>query len=262
MALPNKSLRPRFNPKMIAGLRLWLDATDSSTVTTVSGNVSEWKDKSGRGRTFSQTTANNRPALASNVFGSLSAIQFDGANDSLSSTGDSGAFVSPCSFFAVCKKSTNAADGGIFCHDLAPNAVWQSYDNLDLWCMTTNSNGAAIRVLGGQGASLFPGVGAESATLNSFIVSLVVSGANNSGALRNRTAGTTDTDTDYLFSATPATNGCSVGVISACNGGAISYFHNMNGYIAEIVAYSRALAAAEQDIISRYFANKYGLTLA
>lgn len=263
MGMSPRLLRPRatggFSPKNISGLQLWLDATDSSTVTTVSGNVSEWRDKSGLGRSFAQTTANNRPALEANVFGSLSALKFDGANDSLASIGNSGAFVSPCSFFAVCKKPTAAADGGIFCHDLAANATWQSYDNSNLWCITTNSNGAAIRVLGAQGASLYPGVGAEAATLNSFIMSLVVSGANNSGVLRNRTAGLTDTDTDYLFAASPATNGCAVGVISACNGGAIVYFHNMNGYIAEIVAYSRVLSATEQTSVSDYLAKKYAL---
>jgi hypothetical protein len=42
---------------------LWLDAADASTVTTVSGAVSQWNDKSGNGRTFSQSTVAARPTL-------------------------------------------------------------------------------------------------------------------------------------------------------------------------------------------------------
>ena len=42
---------------------LWLDAADASTITTVSGAVSQWNDKSGNGRTFSQSTVAARPTL-------------------------------------------------------------------------------------------------------------------------------------------------------------------------------------------------------
>jgi hypothetical protein len=40
---------------------LWLDAADASTVTTVSGLVSQWNDKSGNNRHFTQATPANRP---------------------------------------------------------------------------------------------------------------------------------------------------------------------------------------------------------
>jgi hypothetical protein len=61
-------LRPRaaastgFNPRSISGLALWLDAADSASVTLNSGNVSEWRDKSGNSRHFAQSTAANQPA--------------------------------------------------------------------------------------------------------------------------------------------------------------------------------------------------------
>lgn len=72
---------------------LWLDAADLSTITTVSGGVSEWRDKSGNARNATQSTAINRPTyesfdpntgLPSNAIGTgLPAISFDGTNDSL-----------------------------------------------------------------------------------------------------------------------------------------------------------------------------------
>lgn len=71
-----------WNPSMIS-TALWLDAADASTVTTVSGVVSEWRDKSGKNRHFTQETAANRPAYSATGFNGLPSITFDGTNDSI-----------------------------------------------------------------------------------------------------------------------------------------------------------------------------------
>jgi len=41
---------------------LWLDATDATTITEVSGDVSQWNDKSGNGNNVSQSVSTNRPS--------------------------------------------------------------------------------------------------------------------------------------------------------------------------------------------------------
>lgn len=64
---------------------LWLDASDSSTITTVSGAVSEWRDKSGNARHFGQSTASARPAYT--TASGYDVVQFDGTNDHLIRTG-------------------------------------------------------------------------------------------------------------------------------------------------------------------------------
>lgn len=56
---------------------LWLDADDSATVTVVSGDVSQWNDKSGNGRNATQTTAAKRPFLNSSGVNGKNSIQFD-----------------------------------------------------------------------------------------------------------------------------------------------------------------------------------------
>jgi hypothetical protein len=58
---------------------LWLDAADSGTITTVSGAVSQWNDKSGNARNAAQSTAGNRPALT--TVSGLQVLRFDGSND-------------------------------------------------------------------------------------------------------------------------------------------------------------------------------------
>lgn len=62
---------------------LWLDASDSATVTTVSGAVSEWRDKSGNNLHISQSVAANRPIYTSNALAGKPVLSFDGVNDTL-----------------------------------------------------------------------------------------------------------------------------------------------------------------------------------
>ena len=55
----------QWDPALIS-TALWLDAADTSTVTTVSGAVSQWNDKSGNGRHAAQSNAALRPSFSSN----------------------------------------------------------------------------------------------------------------------------------------------------------------------------------------------------
>lgn len=62
---------------------LWLDASDSSTITTVSDKVSEWRDKSGNGRDATQASASLRPLLVSDAYAGNPAIRGDGVATNL-----------------------------------------------------------------------------------------------------------------------------------------------------------------------------------
>lgn len=69
-----------FNPLVIPGCTLWLDAADQSTLTLSGSNVSQWNDKSVNGNHVSQATGSNQPTYSSN------GVLFDGVNDFLRST--------------------------------------------------------------------------------------------------------------------------------------------------------------------------------
>jgi hypothetical protein len=60
---------------------LWLDASDSTTLTTVSGSISEWRDKSGNSRNAVQSTDNYRPSTS--TLNNLTILTFDGINDNM-----------------------------------------------------------------------------------------------------------------------------------------------------------------------------------
>jgi hypothetical protein len=59
----------------------WYDYSDSSTLTLVSGAISQVNDKSGNARTGVQTTASKRPALQSSIQNGLDVARHDGAGD-------------------------------------------------------------------------------------------------------------------------------------------------------------------------------------
>lgn len=69
---------------------VWLDASDSSTITLSGSSVTQWNDKSGNGRNVSQGTGLNQPTLTTSVVSGLNEIDFDGTNDSLQLTNASG----------------------------------------------------------------------------------------------------------------------------------------------------------------------------
>jgi len=88
---------PTFNPLQFSSLALWLDASDSTTVTTSGSTVTAWNDKSGNGR---NTTIAGNPTLSSASLNRLNGIQFSGSSQSwtspsfaLSSTSQVSAFV-------------------------------------------------------------------------------------------------------------------------------------------------------------------------
>ncbi|NBX72812.1 MAG: hypothetical protein EBQ89_00760 [Alphaproteobacteria bacterium] len=86
MGMNNRLMRPvasGLNPKTIVGLSLWLDGSDSSTITLNGANVSEWRDKSGTGApAAAQSTAASQPAYNASGVNGRGTVDFD-ATESL-----------------------------------------------------------------------------------------------------------------------------------------------------------------------------------
>lgn len=60
---------------------LWLDAADVSTITSSSGRISQWSDKSGNNRHATQSTTAQQPKVTSNALNGLSVVEFDPASN-------------------------------------------------------------------------------------------------------------------------------------------------------------------------------------
>ena len=61
---------------------LWLDSSDPTVFSFVTG-VSEWRDKSSKGRNGTQATVANQPTVISGALNGLSLVRFDGVNDTI-----------------------------------------------------------------------------------------------------------------------------------------------------------------------------------
>lgn len=145
---------------------LWLDAADISTITTVSGGVSQWRDKSGNNWNASQSTAANRPtyeefssntALPSGAINTgLPAISFDGTNDFLElPTG----FLNGATVFSVAMLLRGGYVGNNTCIFGPTNTAGTGFEFIYF-------NGSFFRINGTQafGSGLYPTTGEFSIT--------------------------------------------------------------------------------------------------
>lgn len=92
-------------PKTINGLKIWLDANDTSTlfdnntggnvITTNGTSIGRWEDKSGNGKHALQNTAGVRPTFATNIQNRLNCIRFDGTKyfNSIDTSSSTSAFI-------------------------------------------------------------------------------------------------------------------------------------------------------------------------
>ena len=232
MAMNQKLLRPRasgFNPKQISGLALWLDsqAYNASTGT--------WSDKSGNARDFSQGTVGNRPIVSAVTQNGRAILEFDGSNDQLIHSSNF-LQVASCTLFAAFRRL-----GGPF------GGVISSAGNADRSpCIVTDGSVAYIRGFANASVSISPAI-------NSFNIT---SGTVTDGASVIFTNGTqidSDAESGTLDTSQSTT---SIGTFRQ----AAANF--LNGYIGEIIVYTRVLTALERRTVEGYLGKKWGITVA
>lgn len=68
-----------FSPSDIAGLALWVDASDGATILNTTGSVDTWLDKSSEGNDLT-ATGGVRPTTSIRTVNSLNALDFDGSD--------------------------------------------------------------------------------------------------------------------------------------------------------------------------------------
>jgi hypothetical protein len=246
MAMSPRLLRPLatgFNPKSLGTLALWLDGADRSRMfsddaaTTLSaddGQVAVYKEKA-NGYNLTQTTANNRPLVRSNIKNGRSVLEFDGSNDSLASPSlveDWAALTA----FAVFNMDTTGVIGRLFERG---QRIW-----------FRNSDALTFYYSGPSGWTTAAG----SVTNNNWFYTTL----NWTGA-----AAGTDSPQRVNGSASGSGSGANA-VVSVAN--EIAYIGNraagdrpMDGYIAEMLIFSQSLSSAAVAKVEGYLKTKWGL---
>ena len=131
------SIGVRWTPSAITTTQLWLDAADSSTITTVSDAVNQWNDKSGNSRNATQSTSTNRPLLTVSGLNGLNVISFDGVNDYFEV--NLGAISQPYMVFFCGRANGNTAGGSMSAPFIFDSKVGESTRTF----VTFNPNGTS-----------------------------------------------------------------------------------------------------------------------
>jgi len=247
-----------FNPTSIAGCQLWLDASDTATISLSGSAVTQWNDKSGNSRNFAQSTSGNRPLSGTRSQNSLNIIDFDGTDDRLvsSSAASTWTFLHNGTeytvFFAAVKDGDNYTD-------LLGNNGGASA-NIGVDFAEANSNRLNHFVARGVSGT---------AVLDNITGSGVVSGfhywsaqakpsdatASNRSAIRykNGSAVTNNSQTGAVNTSAPSfdlTVGDDKGNTTSLP---------FNGGLGEIIIYNSYLSAGDMTTVNSYLATKWGV---
>lgn len=246
MGMSGKLLRPsgRFTPKSIANIVHWWDASDAGTLTMDTG-VSQWRSKAGAQTVASQATGNNQPTTT--TINGRTALLFDGANDGLTFTGAARTDETWILAAAQVSDQTGSrailSDGG---NGDGINAVKGTVKILDTsWGSSTDGVGRIRSEAAANPATPFP----------ASIVSVVRSTAAGGFVYRNGTQQTSIVNGSTYFTTSGSVAIARIGFYSSATA-------QLNGWIGEIVCYSRALSAAERQKVERYMGLRWGITVA
>lgn len=213
------NLGASFAPTDIAGLQLWLDA---SQITGLGDGdpVATWPDESGNGNNATQPSSGARPTYQTNEINGLPIIRFDGVDDELS-------FIlttpQPFTMFFVAKEITPAASGyGI--------PAWRmGYDSASQLFLYGNT-GFALPCTRDTSPHLFGGKASAGNGQMYF----------DGGGL----GGTSPTDAAWS------------GTSYLCSNGAGGFYQ---WDMAEFIIYDSALSDVDRQAVENYLAAKYGL---
>lgn len=227
-----------FNPLSLSPA-LWLDASDTSTITA-SGSpakVSQWNDKSGNARNVTQATSAAQPTTGATTQNGLNVLSFDGGDNlSISASID----ISANYTIAIVGTPSTGTDDYLLqlyrsATPLAQSAIItkflsRSYESFN----DVLPSGTARFTLG-------------SSTLSGFNTLIVVrSGSAMSSLVNGSTSNSgTWTTSNYVWS--------SVWVGSAVNGN-----NSAASDIAEIIVFPSALTGADLTSVSNYLRTKWG----
>jgi hypothetical protein len=243
---PNKA---PFDIKSSSGLELWLDASDSSTISfSSSNNISQWNDKSGKGNNVSQTAARTPPTLINSYANGLSAINM----------GERGFFqnnsivigAAPYSIFAVAISNVDTND------------VWNMQ-----FLIGTPTNTLAMGIRGNGNFATFVGFKEDwqptFADWNDYNANTPSKTVKSLSLLGMTNEGTGNTLIPYFNGvAMDAKNGrasSQTGINIGCNFNTASQY--WNGIICEIIIFKRVVSTAERQAIEGYLTSKWGIKL-
>ena len=214
---------------------VWLDASDTSTITASSGFVSQWNDKSGNGYNVVQATGANQPTTGSATINGLNVLSFDGSNDRMQNLSVPSSS-RPHTYVIVAKETSSITVTKSLLN------TGSDTNGMALFLTGTSPN-RSIRVFYGAVAA-----GPNIPTTNVNICFVVMNGANSQIGFNSTISSVTTTGATRAAGIRVGSNGSGTG----------EFF---NGQIAEVLYLNSALTANQRLALFSYLASKWGVTL-
>lgn len=216
---------------------------DSGTLVLSDGAaVSTWADSSGNGYDVTQATGGNRPVYKVAIVNGKPVVRFDGVNDYLTRAYNAAYNTTDWSFFAVTVPRGGAGNyrGIASSFSASPHSGWTMY--------LSNANAYQAAVDNGT-TSIFTGTG--STPVGTACVLATVRGSASTAVFLNGSAAGSNSGGFVAATTAPLVIGAN----------ALTLDFPMNGDIAEILLYSRAVNSAERASVTSYLGTKYGITV-
>jgi len=244
-----------FDPLSIAGCKLWLDASDTSTISLSGSAVTQWNDKSGNGYNFAQGTSANRPSSGTRTQNSLNVIDFDGTNDFLATTAAKSAFNflnnTTATLFMVIKNDSTTGIQWILGNNGGSNGqIGLVYYTSSTNYITREGNGSGtwtydITVAGNNTNAKY--LTYKSDPANATAANRIKFALNN-GAFSGA-----NTETQAA-SASDSTRNLAIGDVDTPDSGI-----PMDGFIAEFLIYNTILSNDDITDVQTYLSGKWGI---
>jgi len=226
---------------------LWLDASDTTTITESSGSVSQWNDKSGNDFHVSQGTSANQPVTGTRTINGLNVLDFNVGTSNVLTRATASQLVDSATggftAFAVWQADTTSGIGGVISQDASSGTRMPQMIRRD----TTNVQ--TVRVAGGV---FVDNAGVTVTTATTFVtasqhrINDIEAWGNGSSNGATATTGSNGTIAALIR----------VGAASAT---ASAFF---DGVIAEIIVIPRNLTNLEMNSIGNYLVRKWAGTWA
>ena len=266
------SQKINWDPSLIS-TALWLDAADASTVTTVSGNVSQWNDKSGNGRNAMQSTSGKRPAYQSAAQNGLNAVRFTAASEHFLTAGTTSTWNflhdgTDSSVFLV-SRVRSTGDNPDAAHGFISTASTGSADKGALFFYDDRSivprNNALVSIVYRAEIGVSTAISSvnDLITPGAYSISSLYLDADNATAasrIKFRVNGGADTGSNALTNPASAGNSTDALNIGSTGAGATSRGFYLSGDICEILILNTQPNITGRQKLEGYLAHKWGLT--
>jgi len=250
--------RPGFqqwDPSLIS-TALWLDAADASTVTTVSGAVSQWNDKSGNNRHCAQSSASLRPVYASNAINGRNSIEFSvgsAAGHYLDGLSASPLSLVNRTIFTVAEETNHVDFAGIF---ILPPTSGSDFEQTTAVVHAAGAAGSAYEVdFAGSTSTSYQVRLSPFQTMRRLICAEV-----KQAGLGSLFVNGTSTATDNSFTEFSSTSARGYLLGARYLSGAIDAAYRLRGRISEIIYLESTANQATRQNVEGYLAHKWGLT--